>query len=892
MNRAEKRRQHKLAQQAAKKSKSLQSSETSFQSVIDLAVQHQNAGRFSEAEGIYKQILQTDPDQPVALHLLGVIAFQVGKSAISVDLITRALALQPDYTKAHNNLGNALQSLGRLNEAVASYGKAIVLNPDYAEAHNNLGNTLHSLGALAEAEDSYLKALDLRPAYAMACNNLGNTLHDLGRLNEAEESFNKALTIQPDYAMAHSNLGNVLKDLGKFDDAVSNHQKAISLQPGFVEAHGNTLQELGQLEDAVACYGKALAIKPDYAEACNNLGTAFQNLGRLENAVASYQQALGFQPDYAEAHNNLGNAFHGLRKLDEAVASFQKALAIEPEYALACANLGNALKDLGKREEAFRYYQRAVTLSPENEILWAGLATSLETIIFSTVDDSLWPVLKQLLEKSTVRPANIVRPFISAIRCYKDFPQVVETASSGTSSKPVIYVELAEKLSRMPLLLSIMALCPLYDLEIERMLIRLRHAMIVEAVAGKSEEKGLPFTMALAQQCFTNEYVFLETGEEKILVEELEQQVSALVNDEHNVPPCLIAALGAYRPLYRYAWAQTLANLKWSGDIKPVIERQIREPLDEHLRRSQIPCLTSIQDTVSQSVREQYEENPYPRWIKTDVKDKGRAIGSILQAPPLQFDLEGYTSPQQPEILIAGCGTGQHVVNTNSRFSNAKVLAVDLSLSSLSYAARKTAELGLTNIEFAQGDIMELATIERQFDLIECSGVLHHLGDPLAGWQVLTDLLRSNGLMKIALYSEFARQDIVQARSLIAEKAYGASPEEIRQCRQDIIAMAEDGNIQMARLSRSRDFFSLSDCRDLIFHVQEHRFTLPQIKQALKTLNLEFLGFEMHSQATLGEFKQANPDRSALISLEKWHEFEREHPNTFRAMYQFWCRKM
>jgi len=127
MNRAEKRRQHKLAQQAAKKSKSLQSSETSFQSVIDLAVQHQNAGRFSEAEGIYKQILQTDPDQPVALHLLGVIAFQVGKSAISVDLITRALALQPDYTKAHNNLGTAFEGLGKMNKAVDSYRKALRL---------------------------------------------------------------------------------------------------------------------------------------------------------------------------------------------------------------------------------------------------------------------------------------------------------------------------------------------------------------------------------------------------------------------------------------------------------------------------------------------------------------------------------------------------------------------------------------------------------------------------------------------------------------------------------------------------------------------------------------------------------------------------------------------
>ncbi len=895
MNRAEKRRQRKMAQQAARKSGPAKSMESSFQPAIDLAVQHQNAGRYSEAEGIYQQILRSDPNQPVALHLLGVIAFQVGKSDIAVNLITKALTLEPDYTKAHNNLGNALHSLGRLEQAVTSYHKAIALEPDYAESYNNLGNTLHSLGRLEQAEASYHKALDLKPNYLMAYNNLGNTLHDLGRLIEAEESSSNALKIQPDYAMAHSNLGNVLKDLERFDEAVSSHQKALALNPDFVEAHNNLAncyQKQGQLHKAVKRYQKALHLKPDYAEAHNNLGTAFQNLGQLEDAVASYQQALAIQPGYTEAYNNLGNALGGLGRLDEAVASFGKALSIDPECAMAHNNLGNTLKDLNQLDEAFRCHQRAVALDPENEMLWAGLATSLETISFSAVDDDLWPVLQQLLQMPTVRPANITRPLISAIRQHKIFTNVIESLGSGKSKEPVVYAELAQQLSEIPLLLAIMALCPLHDREIERIFTLLRRAMIAETIAGKIDKKCPPFSTALALQCFTNEYVFTETGEEKTSVEHLEQQIAALIENKGEIPSGLIATLAAYRPLYQYAWAQTLASQDWTDDIKQVIERQILEPHQEHRQRPNIPRLTTIENTVSQSVREQYEENPYPRWIKTDVKDKGRDIATTLRAPPLLFDLKDYVSPQQPQILIAGCGTGQHVVNTNSRFSNARILAVDLSLSSLSYATRKTAELGLTNIEFVQGDIMELASIGRQFDLIECSGVLHHLGDPLAGWRVLVDLLRPDGLMKIALYSELARQDIVQARSLIAEKAYDTSPEDIRQCRQDIIAMAEGGDSRMARLSKSRDFFSLSDCRDLIFHVQEHRFTIPQIKQALKTLNLEFLGFEMHNQSALWKFKAANPARRALTSLTKWHEFELEHPHTFRAMYQFWCRKL
>jgi SAM-dependent methyltransferase len=289
-------------------------------------------------------------------------------------------------------------------------------------------------------------------------------------------------------------------------------------------------------------------------------------------------------------------------------------------------------------------------------------------------------------------------------------------------------------------------------------------------------------------------------------------------------------------------------------------------------------------------VREQYEENPYPRWIKTGLADKGRDIGTVLRN--LHFDLGDYQSPESPEILFAGCGTGQHALATTSRLKDACVLAVDLSLSGLSYAMRKANEHGFSIIEFAQADILELDDLRRKFDLIVCTGVLHHLRDPLAGWQILVNLLRPGGLMNIGLYSETARQHIIDGRSLIAAKGYTTSPEDIRQCRQDIIAMAEDSHAEMMKICSSRDFFSLSTCRDLLFHVQEHRFTLPQIKSALKSLKLEFLGFEMENQDTMRKFKETNPKKGALTSLSLWNKFELKNPDTFIGMYQFWCQKM
>ena len=231
------------------------------QQAIDLAVQHHTRGRLAEAESIYLQILQADPNQPAAMNLLGVIAHQVGNNDRAFDLITKAIALDPDYADAHSNLGNALLALGRLDDAVVSFRKALDLNPDYAEV----------------------------------LNNLGNALRDLGRLDEAVASFHKALRQKPDFALAHYNLGLTLRNLGELDDAVASYRKSLDLNPDIAEAHnnlGNVLQELGKADDAEACYLKALALKPDYAGAHGNLGLVMISDGRRAEALGHFNISL------------------------------------------------------------------------------------------------------------------------------------------------------------------------------------------------------------------------------------------------------------------------------------------------------------------------------------------------------------------------------------------------------------------------------------------------------------------------------------------------------------------------------------------------------------------------------------------------------------------------
>ena len=109
----------------------------------------------------------------------------------------------------------------------------------------------------------------------------------------------------------------------------------------------------------------------------------------------------------------------------------------------------------------------------------------------------------------------------------------------------------------------------------------------------------------------------------------------------------------------------------------------------------------------------------------------------------------------------------QNSIGTSSIFSNSDVLAIDLSLKSLSYALRKTKEFGISNINYMQADILDIELIDRKFDIIESSGVLHHMEKPLIGWEKLTKCLKSGGLMRIALYSKYARKDIAKTRSEI-----------------------------------------------------------------------------------------------------------------------------
>jgi tetratricopeptide (TPR) repeat protein len=378
---------------------------------------HHQAGRLGEAEARYRETLAAAPDHADALHLLGVLASQVGRHDVAVDLIDlairqdgknslyhsnrglalhglrrfeealaaydRALALRPNYAEALFNRAVTLQALARFEEALATYGRALALRPDHVEALCNRGVVLEKLGRFAEALTSYDRALAARPTFVEALGNRGNALAALGRRAEALASYDRALEVRPDHAEVLSNRGNTLRDLGRREEALASYDRALAAHPEHVEAQFNragVLHDLGRLDEALASYERALEARPDLVKALFNCGVLLQGFKRREEALAMYERALNARPDHAEALCNRGVVLHELGRLDAALDGYERALALRPDYAEALLNRGNARKALQRFADALESYDGALKARPDYAEAWSNRGVVLQRL--------------------------------------------------------------------------------------------------------------------------------------------------------------------------------------------------------------------------------------------------------------------------------------------------------------------------------------------------------------------------------------------------------------------------------------------------------------------------------------------------------------------------------
>jgi len=392
------------------------------------------------------------------------------------------------------------------------------------------------------------------------------------------------------------------------------------------------------------------------------------------------------------------------------------------------------------------------------------------------------------------------------------------------------------------------------DIALERLFQKVRRHLVLDLwPQGILKTKDLTVICALAEQCFLNEYIYSAEEDEK-------KALAVLPLDN----PIAAAIAGCYAPLYTMNVSPKLSGVTaW----RQLAKLQILQPQREQEILQELKSFSPISNDVSKGVQAMYEENPYPRWRSASL-------------PLMPHD------KARGKMLIAGCGTGRTTLQTSAMYPNVDITAIDITKRSLSYAKRMCEEKGIENVRFLQGDILELGRLDDTFDFIECSGVLHHMADPVAGWEKLIEKLNPGGRMLICLYSTKARWAQKGIREIVAAKNYGSDPDSIRRMRNEAL---EDPSLK--KIERSLDFYTLSEARDLLFHIQETTYTLAELQEIMDRIGVEFLRFRFPNPEGYNLYKQRFPDEPTFSNFENWDKLEDEREYLFSNMYQFICKK-
>ncbi len=708
------------------------------------------------------------------------------------------------------------------------------------------------------------KAIALQPQHVGAHYNLAVARQIRGDLSAAEKSFNSVIQLQPQHANAHAALAQILHMQHRFQEALKHQQQALSLMPDNPQLHFQIAvlyQNTQQVELAMQHYKKILKIMPEHPEALNNLGSLYHSQGQLNQSMQYFAQALKLQPNNAQLHYNLSQAYWQLNNIEQSFLFALSALQLQEDNLLYRQNFIQTLaiiQNIPNSPEVIKQIEQSYNVEGVGwqNLLGPGLA-----------------VLRQQVEFSRLRDRAILN----------DYDFIHRFINSDASDRLLNNKLLLHCLTHTVITFE-------YD---ERLFTLLRRAFLNLTIEKNYILKNhqIALIAALACQCFNNEYAFAESEGETSQID----NITALLNNiNYNKPlsienQVILILFAMYRPLYAIKNLKDHAFNKTAHQSKQwslMIERQLNHAQEEQKIINNIETLTQIEDQTSQAVQDQYEDSPYPRWLSINLT-KPRNYREILQSLFPHFKAPVFS--QSPiDLLIAGCGTGSHSTITSTRFSDVNVLAIDLSRHSIAYAQRMANRNHINNLQFAQADILGLKKLDKRFHIIESIGVLHHMKKPEDGLRVLRDFLHENGMINLGFYSTLARRHVTKARKYF--KNIAPTPSSIRQARQEIFSLAKDDPIRT--ITGISDFYSLSECRDLIFHTQERCYSIKEIKELINNCGLKFIGFELPSPSIKKKYMEFKPDDLKLQNLDSWAEYETLNPDTFIGMYTFWCQRI
>jgi len=742
---------------------------------------------------------------------------------------------------------------GRAKDAEKLCREVLARDPDSRKAHQLMGLLCEERGAVEEAAEHFRSVAADAPADARLRVHLAGLYGGMGRLEEAEAELRGVLDLVPGDVAAWSTLGAVLDSRGR-------------------------------LEEAVSAYDNALAQGAGDARLRNNYGITLARLGRVEDAEAQYRAALEIEPTYVDALSNLGNLLGRRGRFTDALELLRRALDLSPNSVELMINLGEVMTELGEFRMAQDLYARALSLRPDLHAARMGLIAALAQGRIARYQPAFDRLLGTALSWRDVRLDDLAPLIARHLILKHDLP-----ARLDATTRFEVDAEVVARLAADPLVPAFLTGVANAHPVLEAILTRLRAALLV-ADDAEWQASGPVFSLAiaLARQCAHNEYVFATTESERQLVAGLHRRLETVGDWAAPADWVDFVRYAMYDRPARLPRARRLADLTTAPDtLRELAREEIVAAETERRIAAALPSLTEIRDEVSLAVSRQYEDNPYPRWLSLNRREQERPAAILRNLFPHYQPPDFLAGPVR--ILVAGCGTGQHpIAEVALTYLDGDILAIDLSRSSLAYAARRADEIGVDGLRFAQADILELGDMPDRFELIEAGGVLHHLADPMAGWRILRRLLVPDGVMLVALYSRRSRRHIIEARERFADLRIEPTPAAIRDFRR--LVMTDDRYGDFRGLLDSPDFYGLSACRDLVFHVQEHQFDLLEVAAMIDDLDLELIGLQHPGPGPIRMYRSTFPEDPAMTDLRNWDELEVANPKMFAGMYHLWCR--
>lgn len=692
---------------------------------------------------------------------------------------------------------------------------------------------------------------------------------EINEINASETLFFKALLINSNSATSLSYLG------------------LISLKKS-------------KLIDAEYYFARAIEINKNDHILLFNLGLTKHQLNKKEDAKMFYKNSIKIKKTVM-ALNNLSSIYWENNQKDESIKCLKESIKIE-EYPITLANLSNFLLQTEDFCESLKYSTKAISLSKEFKLSlivnFINALNALKSNEFPENNNETLDALEFILETNSEKPILNENFFKIVFKGYDltslkshnviNDDEIIEAAvvsNSLNKSFKIFYdYEFLKKLTSQIfcLYLSNELVSNKY---LENIFSKLRKFIILKINKDKKIKfpNLIKFLESISIQSEFNNFIWDISYEEKEILDNLEKNFNNNSGEEK-----LINALiySCYSPLKNNKDISDFLenNKNYSLGIKEIIDRQIQLPIDLEKEAKKIKSLSLIKNNVSKNVKKQYEDFPYPLWKSKFLKNYEQQIytGNLKD---IADDISN------PNILIAGCGTGREAIGMARLKEDSNILAVDLSTKSLSYASIKSKENDINNIEFLNADILDLGELGKKFDIISSCGVLHHMESPEKGLRTLSGILKNNGYIKLAFYSSYAREGLTQLKDYIHKENLTNDIEDLRKLRRIIKDKKVNiNNSLLEQTEKSLDFYSSNELRDLLFHPNEINYNLIDIDKLLKNCNLQFIEFDNKYLKLKNYYSKIFPDDPNGSNLHNWDLIEKKQPTIFSSMYIFWAK--